>query len=63
MTEAAQPIMEISQESNAIIDKCAEPYDTYELPVADLELLLVELDANPMEVQQEKNVEIEGAEQ
>jgi hypothetical protein len=37
-----------------------EPHETYELPVADLELLLIELDANPLEVQQEKNIEADG---
>jgi hypothetical protein len=63
LTQAAEPVVEISRESNAIIDKGAELNDTYELPVADLELLLIELDANPLEVQQEKNVEVEGAEQ
>ena len=37
-----------------------ELYESYELPVADLELLLIELNANPLEVQPEKNVEAEG---
>jgi hypothetical protein len=63
LTQAAEPIVKISRESNAITEKGAELNDTYELPVADLELLLIELDANPLEVQQEKNVEAEGAEQ
>jgi hypothetical protein len=63
LTQAAEPIVEISRESNAILDEGAEPNDTYELPVADLELLLIELDANPLEVQQEKNVEVERGEQ
>jgi hypothetical protein len=63
LTEAAEPIVEISREPNAIIDKAAELNDTYELPVADLELLLIELDAEPLEVQQQKNVEVERAEQ
>jgi hypothetical protein len=63
LTEPAEPLAEISQEPNAVIDKGAELHETYELPVADLELLLIELDANPLEVQPEKNVEVEGAEQ
>lgn len=63
LTEPAEPLVEISQESNGIIDKGAEPYDTYELPVTDLELLLIELDANPLEVQPEKNIEPGPAEE
>jgi hypothetical protein len=61
--DLTEPLAEISQEPTAIIEKGAEPNYTYELPLADLELLLIELDANPLEVQQEKNVEVEGAEQ
>jgi hypothetical protein len=38
-----------------------ELYESYELPVADLELLLIELDANPLEMRPEKSVEPEGA--
>lgn len=56
MTAPAEPLVEISQETNPVIDKSAE---VYELPVTDLELLLVELDANPLEVQPEKNIEAE----
>lgn len=59
LTQAAEPLVEISQEPYAIIDKGPEIYESYELPVADLELLLVELDANPLEPQPEKNIEAE----
>jgi hypothetical protein len=61
LTEPAEPLVEISQEAIPVIDKVAE---LYELPVKDLELLLVELDANPLEVQPERNIEAEpGREQ
>jgi len=60
LTERAEPLVEISQEAN-LIDKGAELYDSYELPVNDLELLLVELDANAFEVLPEKKVEAEPA--
>jgi hypothetical protein len=57
-TELAEPLVEVSQQS---IDKGPELYD---IPVADLELLLVELDANPLEVRPERNIEAEtGREQ
>jgi len=58
----AQPesLLEFSQEANAT---SPEPFESYELPIADLELLLIELDANPLEVQPENRVEAEGAEQ
>ncbi len=59
--EPAQPLLEIYQEPNAIIDKGA---DLSELPSADLELLLIELEANPLEVQPDRNIEAEpGTEQ
>lgn len=56
---------EMSQETSAsIIELTPELHESYELPVTDLELLLVELDANPFEVQPEKNIEAErGPEQ
>lgn len=60
----AEPLVEISQEANPVIDKVAELYESYELPAKDLELLLVELDANPLEVPPERNIEAEpGREQ
>jgi hypothetical protein len=61
LTEApilAEPLVEISQVPNAIIDKGPE---IIEPPAADLELLLIELDANPFEVQPEKSIEAEPA--
>jgi hypothetical protein len=49
---------EVSQETSAsMIEVTPELHESYELPVKDLELLLVELDANPFEVQPEKNIE------
>ena len=53
LTELAEPLVEVSQQS---IDKGPELYD---IPVADLELLLVELNANPLEVRPERNIEAE----
>jgi hypothetical protein len=58
--DLTEPLAEISQEPTAIIDKGAEPNYTYELPVADLELLLIELDADALEVRPEKNIEAEA---
>jgi hypothetical protein len=52
--ELAQPLAEVTQE--AIIDKGPELYD---IPIADLELLLVELDADPFEVRPERTIEAE----
>jgi hypothetical protein len=57
--DSTEPLVETSQEANPVIRKGAELYESYELPVNDLELLLVELDASPFEVQPEKNVEAE----
>lgn len=54
--DSTEPLVEISQEANPVIGKGAELYD---VPIADLELLLVELDAYPFEVQPEKNIEAE----
>jgi len=55
---------EVSQEISASIEQTPQPIDPYELPVTDLELLLIELDANPFEVQPEKAIQVEqGAEQ
>ena len=54
LTELAVPLVEVSPE--AIIDKGPEVYD---IPVADLELLLVELGASPLEVRPERNIEAE----
>lgn len=63
----ADPVLstEISQEtSTSMIELTPELRESYELPVKDLELLLVELDANPFEVHPEKNIEAErGPEQ
>jgi hypothetical protein len=61
--DSTEPLVEISQEANPVIGKGAELYDSYELPVNDLELLLVELDASPFEVQPEKSVEAEPGRQ
>jgi hypothetical protein len=55
---SAQP--ELPQEFNAITDQTLEPSETMELPIADLELLLVELDTNPLELRPEINVEAQG---
>ncbi|MGA2790332.1 MAG: hypothetical protein ABSF00_06155 [Candidatus Bathyarchaeia archaeon] len=52
--DLTEPLVEVSQQ--AIIDKGPELYD---VPVADLELLLVELDSNQLEVQPERNIEAE----
>ena len=60
-TDLAEPLVEISQE--AIIDKVDKGPELYDIPVADLELLLVELDANPLEVRPERNMEAEPARQ
>jgi hypothetical protein len=57
------PSAEASQETNASIEPTPDPLESYELPIADLELLLVELDANPLEVQPEKNIEPGPAEE
>jgi hypothetical protein len=54
LTEPAEPLMEVSQ--GGMIDKGPELFD---IPVADLELLLVELDAIPLEVRPERNIEAE----
>jgi hypothetical protein len=51
-----ESLAELTQETNPVIDKG----EVYELPVADLELLLVELDANTLEVRPEKNIEAEA---
>ena len=62
LTEPAEPLVEVLQE--AIFDKGPELYESYELPVKDLEPLLVEMDANAFEVRPEKNIEAEtGKEQ
>lgn len=58
----ADPLLstEFSQKTSAsMIEPAPELHESYELPVRDLELLLVELDANPFEVQPEKNIEAE----
>jgi hypothetical protein len=47
---------ELAQETNPAIGRS----EVYELPVADLELLLVELDASPLEVRPEKNIDAEA---
>jgi hypothetical protein len=52
-----ESLAELTQEANPIIEKGPELYD---VPIADLELLLVELDASPFEVLPEKNVEAEA---
>jgi hypothetical protein len=51
------------QETNAPIEPTPDPLESYELPITDLELLLIELDANPLEVQPEKNIEPGPAEE
>jgi len=56
LTEPAEPLAEMSQETNPLADIGPELYD---IPIADLELLLVELDANPLEVRPERNIEAE----
>ena len=61
--DSTEPLVEISQEANPVIGKGAELYESYELPINDLELLLVELDASPFEVRPEKNVEAEPGRQ
>jgi hypothetical protein len=53
LTEPAEPL---GVPPEAIIDKGPELFD---IPVADLELLLVELDAIPLEVRPERNIEAE----
>jgi hypothetical protein len=60
LAEPAEPLLEISQDLNAINEKGVETKEAYELPVADLELLLVELDADALEVRPEKNIEAEA---
>lgn len=63
---SAQPesVSEVRQEAEMALDRSPEPYESSELPIADLELLLIELDANPLETQPEKIVEAEeGVEQ
>jgi hypothetical protein len=52
--------LEVEQGLNAAIES-PESFESLELPIADLELLLIELDANPLEAQPEKIVEAEGA--
>jgi hypothetical protein len=55
---------EVSQETIAsMIELTPELHESYELPINDLELLLVELDAYPFELQPEKNVEAEPGRQ
>jgi hypothetical protein len=68
--DATEPIevnrlspVEASQENNAAVEPTPDPLESYELPIADLELLLIELDANPLEVQPEKNIEPGPAEE
>lgn len=55
----ADPLVEISQGTDMNIDKGLERFEPIDLPVADLELLLVELEANPLELRPEKNIEAE----
>ena len=57
--DSTEPLVEISQEASPVNEKVPELYESYEFPVNDLELLLVELDVNPLEVRLEKNVEAE----
>lgn len=54
-----EPLSETLHEANSM--QQPESFESYELPIADLELLLIELDANPLEAQPEKIVEPEGA--
>jgi hypothetical protein len=56
-----EPFSEVGQGLNASVDKSAEPFESLELSIGDLELLLIELDANPLDAQPEKIVEAEGA--
>ena len=60
---SAQPesLSEVGTGLDATIDNTPDPFESIELPIADLELLLIELDANPLEAQPEKIVEAEGA--
>ena len=46
-----------------MIELTPELHESCELPIDDLELLLVELDAYPFELQPEKNVEAEPGRQ
>jgi hypothetical protein len=59
--EGAELVLEkpTENEIEASIENGPELYESYELPVKDLELLLVELDANPLETQIEVNQELE----
>ena len=62
--EAAEPITEnpIEDAIEFSIESGPELYESYELPVKDLELLLAELDANPLETSIEANQKVEEAE-
>jgi hypothetical protein len=51
------------QETNVPIEPTPDPLESYEIPITDLELLLVELDANPLEARPEKNIEPRPAEE
>jgi hypothetical protein len=68
--DATQPVevdpllsAEAPEETDASIEPTPDPLESYELLVADLELLLVELEANPLEVQPERNIEPGPAEE
>jgi hypothetical protein len=69
--DATEPIevdplssVEVPQETDEpMIEPNADPLESYELPIGDLELLLIELDANPLEVQPERNIEPGPAEE
>jgi hypothetical protein len=51
------------QETDALIEPTPDSLESYEIPITDLELLLIELDANPLEVRPEKNIEPRPAEE
>ena len=61
---AAEPMLEHSTETKLepTIERGPELYESYELPVNDLELLLAELEGDPLETSIEVNQEVEKIE-
>lgn len=64
IVESAEAILENPTESEieASIRRPPELCESYELPVKDLELLLAELDAIPLEIQIEADHKLESVE-